>query len=155
MQLGSTDTQIKKAYEIENMSPVQIAEQMDFDIVAVKAKLMSISAMYRKACGKEEDNAPDGLNFTDDQHRDVVKVIHETALAAEYPDGSVDYKTRLAAAIYIRDDKKGRKEAVKNMAGNHFNILNFNQMLQQARLGANKAIQHALGNNGERDAIEA
>ena len=124
--------QIKTAYEVSGMSPEEIAEDQDLDIAAVKAGLMQSSAKYRKACGQEEDDA-DGLNFTNDELRRVNQVIYETALSAETPDGDVDFKTRLAAAIYIRDDKKGRKEPVRHIAGNTFNLLNFNAQLQKAR----------------------
>lgn len=124
--------QIKTAYEVSGMTPEQIAEDQDLDIAAVKAGLMQSSAKYRKACGQEEEDL-DGLNFTNDELRRVNQVIYETALSAELADGSVDFKTRLAAATYIRDDKKGRKEPVRHIAGNTFNLLSFNEQLQKAR----------------------
>jgi len=124
--------QIKTAYEVSGMTPEQIAEDQDLDVAAIKAGLMQSSSKYRKACGMEEENA-DGLNFTDDELRRVNQVILETALTAELSDGSIDYKTRLAAATYIRDDKKGRKEPVRHIAGNTFNLLSFNEQLQKAR----------------------
>lgn len=115
------------------MTPAEIAEDQALDLAAVKAALMQCSAKYRKDCGLELETEDD-LNFTNDELRRVNQVIFETAVSAELSDGSIDWKTRLAAATYIRDDKKGRKEAVKHMAGNNtFNILNFNEQLAQAR----------------------
>ena len=149
------DSQIKKAYEEESMTPQQIADDLGFDIIAVKAKLMSISSKYRKDCGAEQEIVPDGLNFTNDQLEDVNKVIYETALAAEYPDGAVDYKTRLQAAMYIRDDKKGRKEVARQMAGQTFNILNLNQALEQARVGAGRVVKQIMNGSRNGDQIEA
>ena len=124
--------QIKTAYELSGMTPDEIAEDQDLDIAAVKAGLMQCSSKYRKACGMEDENE-DGLNFSNDELRRVNQVILETALTAELPDGSIDYKTRLSAATYIRDDKKGRKEPVRHIAGNTFNLLSFNEQLQKAR----------------------
>lgn len=137
--------QIKTAYEVNEMTPEQIAEDQDLDIAAVKAGLMQTSSKYRKACGMEEEDT-DGLNFTNDELRRVNQVIYETALTAETPDGSPDFKTRLAAATYIRDDKKGRKEPVRHIAGNTFNLLSFNEQLQKAR---------QLGNSLKQQLIEA
>jgi hypothetical protein len=124
--------QIKVAYEVNRMSPEEISCDLGFDLTVVKAALMNGSSKYRKDCGmepKEEDR----LNFTDDEAADFKKVIHETALMAEHSDGSIDYKTRLAAAIYGRDDKKGRKELVRQVGGSTFNLFQFNQQLQLAR----------------------
>ncbi len=154
----TVDAQIKKAFEDEGMTPEQIAEDQGFDVTAIKAKLMQISSKYRQACGAEKEEVVDGLNFTNQQLESVNRVIYETALAAEYPDGSVDFKTRLTAATYIRDDKKGRKEVARQMAGNQFNIFNLNQALEQARMGASKVIHQITnknGNNGHGEMIEA
>lgn len=129
----STDTTIKIAFEQEDMTPEQIAEDLGFEVESIKAKLMQISAKYRRACSKESENS-NHLNFTDDQLERINQVIYETALAAEHPDGSPDFKTRLNAAIYIRDDKKGRKEVRQTLQNsNTFNILNFNEELVKAR----------------------
>lgn len=129
----SEHIQIKKCYEIEGMSPSEIAQDRELKIVAVKAALMHCSAKYRKDCGQEEEEE-DTLNFSNDQMRQAIKVIFETSLSAEHSDGSIDYKTRLAAATYVRDDKKGRKEVVRAIANNNtFNILAFNEQISAAR----------------------
>lgn len=137
MSLGSTDTQIKECYENLGLSPSLIAEQLSFDEGAVKAKLMCISSKYRKDCGKE-DKEEDDLNFTKDQLRDINTVFIEAALTATNQDGSPDWRVRLDAAKYVRDDKKGRKDIKAQLAGNTFNILNFNEAIQAARQGASK-----------------
>lgn len=122
------------------MTPEQIAEDLGFEVVAVKAKLMQVSSKYRKDCGKEEEEI-DELNFSNDELINVNKVIYETALAATTPDGSVDWNTRLKAATYIRDDKKGRKDVIKQVAGNQFNIFQLNDSIQRARLQSNEAMK--------------
>ena len=124
--------QIKTAYEINGMSIDEIASEFPYDTAAIKAALVNSSKKYRKECGLDVD-ADNGLNFTDEELRRVNQVILETALTAESSDGSIDYRTRLAAATYIRDDKKGRKEVVKHIAGNTFNIMSFNEQLAKAR----------------------
>ena len=118
--------QFKISYEELGMTPEEIAEDRGMDIAAVKAGLMQCSSKYRKDCGKEE-TAEDVLNFTDDDLAAVNKVIKEIALGAE------DDSLRLKAAMYIRDDKKGRRDVQKAVGGMQFNILQFNQMMQKTR----------------------
>lgn len=124
--------QLKTAYEELDMTPEQIAEDQELDITAVKAGLMQVSSKYRKDCGKEEESG-DELNFSNQQLADANKVIHEIML------GSEDDNVRLKAAMYLRDDKKGRKDVVKAMAGQQFNILMFNEAMQTVRERAEKA----------------
>lgn len=122
-----TDIQIKNAFEKESMTPEQISSDLGYEVVAVKAKLMQISSLYRKACGIESPEE-DELNFTNDELKQVNRVIFDSAMQAE------DENLRFKAACYIRDDKKGRKEIVRATQNNAtFNVLNFNESLKEAR----------------------
>ena len=136
------DSQIKKAYEEQGLTPQAIADDMQLAVESVKAKLMSISNQYRKACGMEEEE--DTLNFSKDELRNVNRVIYETALSAELPDGSPDYRVRLQAATYVRDDFKGRKEPIKHLQNNGFNLLQFNQTVLNATNKAQDAIKSVM-----------
>lgn len=138
---------IRDAYEKENMSPEDIAVDRDLDLGAVKAALMQGSGKYRRACGHEEATA-DRLNFDDDQLARVNEVIIELALSAE------DEHLRFKAATYIRDDKKGRKDVVKGMAGQNFNVLFINEQMKKVREVTNGIKQSVLGSiETERKAI--
>jgi hypothetical protein len=127
---SATDERIKALYENENLSVEQISQEEGFSSIAVKAKLMQVSSVYRKACGREPEKQDD-LNFTDAELREVNQIIMDTARAAETADGMPDWKIRLQAATYIRDDKKGRKEIRSMMQNNSFNILSFNEKLAE------------------------
>lgn len=120
-------TQIKTAYEVNGMSPQQIAEAEDLDLAAVKGALMQGSSKYRKDCGLDVNEGDDGLNFTDEELRQVNRAIFELAMASE------DEHIRTKNLHYIRDDKKGRKESARQLGNTTFNILQFNEQLQQAR----------------------
>jgi hypothetical protein len=124
--------QIKTAYEVENLTPEQIAspDNLNLDVAAVKCALMQHSSKYRKDCGKEEEDEDD-LNFSNDDLR-VVNKTFVAALQAEDNEGLPDWRVRLDAAKYIRDDKKGRKEVVKQV-GNTFNFMQFNEDAARAR----------------------
>jgi uncharacterized protein YfeS len=128
----SEDAALVKGYEVLGMTPAEIGKDRDLDEFAVKAKLLQLSAKYRKDA-RNEPEAEDELNFSNDQLRTVNQVIYETALSATTIDGQVDYRTRLAAATYIRDDKKGRKEVNKTVGGANFNVLQLNQTIIEAR----------------------
>lgn len=134
---------IKTAYEVLGLTPELIAEERNVDIVSVKAALMSSSSKYRKDMGiKDSDGNASELDFSDDELKEANEIIVNTAKYAVTSDGSPDYKTRLAAATYIRDDKKGRKIPVKLLnGGNTFNIVQFNEALK-----ANREMKQAMLN---------
>lgn len=135
------DTQLKQAYEEGNLTPEEIAQEQGLDLVAVKAKLMQISIKYREdAKGeKAEQN-----NFDENEDALAKQVILESMTSAERADGSVDHKTRLAAAIYLRDDKRGRHDKKLN-APSGFNMIQFNQMITDARSSSERFIQETVG----------
>lgn len=132
---------LKLSFEQLGMTPEEIAEDRGLDIAAVKAGLMQCSSKYRKACGQEPE-AADELNFSDDDLRRVNEVIKEVALTSE------DDNLRLKAAMYIRDDKKGRKEVVKGVRDVQTNILQFNTLIKQVRESSDKITKELMGGNG-------
>ena len=140
-------TSIKSSYEQEGLTPEQIAIDRDLDVASVKAALCQCSAMFRKDCGQENE-ADTTLNFSDDELRRVNEKLISLALSAE------DEGVQLRAAIYVRDDKKGRKEVVKAVANNTFNVLQFNEIQKAARAGASRITEQFMrGNNGKAIAV--
>lgn len=133
-QMSGEAESIKVAYETLQMTPEEIAEDRELEIASVKASLMATSSSYRKACGQEPDEE-DALNFSNQDLKDVNEVILQTAKYAEDPN------LRLKAAMYVRDDKKGRKEVVKQMGGQQFNILVFNEQMARIREAKQKALE--------------
>ena len=117
---------IKTAYEVEKMSPQQIADDQDLDPAAVKAALMQCSSKYRKDCGVEAAEE-DELNFNREEQLQIKRAIFEMALTAE------DEHVRSKMLTYCRDDAKGRKDVVRQIAGNTFNILQINEGIKRAR----------------------
>ena len=122
---------IKASYEVEGLTPEQIAIDRDLDVTSVKAALCQCSSVFRKDCGQESEEDTT-LNFSDDELRRVNEKIVALALSAE------DENVQLRAAIYVRDDKKGRKEVVRAVANNTFNVLSFNEIQRSAREGAKR-----------------
>lgn len=127
--------QVKTAYETARASNQSAEEALgmvqsefpNLDVTALKAALMQSSTIYRRDCGQEEEDC-DHLNFSNDQLRQVNDGIFQIAMGAE------DESTRLKALCYIRDDKKGRRDAIKHIAqNNQFNVLQFNNSLKEAR----------------------
>lgn len=137
-------TQIKTAFEVLDMTVKEIAEDRELEIEAVKAALMQCSSVYRKSCGKESEEES-SLNFTNEQLERVNEVLFNLAIGAE------DESIKLKAAMYVRDDKKGRKEVAKIMKDTGGNIFMFNQMIQAVRGNADAAKAKFL--NGGQNAI--
>lgn len=138
--------QIKTAYEVNGLEPEKIIESLGIEglsITAVKAALIRYSSKYRSIC-KQEPEDESVYNFDNQELKEANNTIVDVMREAIYPDGSTDYKTRLNAARYIRDDKKGRLEPAKMMRGTGgFNIIQFNTSIQEAREKAAKVIADA------------
>lgn len=132
-------TQIKDCYELHNMSPEDIAFDRQLELCAVKTGLNAVSPKYRADCGVEIEKESD-LDFTKDDLREVNMAIKALALGAE------NEGVRLNAAIYIREDKKGRKDIKQAVGGNQFNILQFNSIMQSVRATGDKLREKVLGN---------
>jgi hypothetical protein len=136
--------QIKRAYEDEHLTPEEIAEDLGWDVIAVKSALIGNSSAYRKACNAEP---PDEsvLNFSDEELLSANRVIVECAQGACLPSGDPDWRVRLNAAQYIRDDKKGRKEVRNAIANTTNNVMIVSDALRSAREGANKLRESFAG----------
>jgi hypothetical protein len=130
---------IVTAYEEENLSPEFIAEDRGLDLTAVKAALMQSSTKYRKDCGKEDANSS-VLNFSVDEAFRAKNMILDLALGAE------DEHVRAKMAVIVYDDAKGRRDIVKGMNGNNFNVLMINKLIQGGRNIADGLKRAALPN---------
>lgn len=129
--------QLKTAYEDLGQTPETIAETLGWELESVKAGLMSVSVQYRKDCRTE----PEGetvLKFSEEQELNAIKVIHDIMM------GSEDENLQLKAAMYLRDDRRGRKDAIKDL-GKSFQLSQFNIVMQQMRSGAEQVKQMAMG----------
>lgn len=129
--------QLKTAYEDLGRTPEEIAETLGWELESVKAGLMTVSVQYRKDCRTE----PEGetvLKFSEEQELNAIKVIHDIMM------GSEDENLQLKAAMYLRDDRRGRKDAIKDL-GKSFQLSQFNIVMQQMRSGAEQVKQMAMG----------
>ena len=117
---------IVQAYESEGMMPDDIANDRDLDVTAVKASLMQNSSKYRKDCGLEVATESK-LNFSEDEQERIKDMLVSLALGGE------SEKVRLTAAMYVRDDAKGRKDVVKGISAQQNNIFLINEQLQKVR----------------------
>ena len=140
-------TVLKNLFENEGLTPEQIAEVQELDVMAVKSGLMMCSSDYRKACGKE-DEKESLLNYTEDEARRARQRILTIGLTSE------DEHVALKALTYVSEDKMGRKDIVKAVANNTFNVLQFNEVLNNAKAGA-KRLTDKFKNVGSNRVIEA
>ena len=130
-----TDSQILAAYR-QGLTPEQIAEDLDFPVYAVKAKLMNLSADYRKACGNEPETQ-DELNLSREEQTAIKRKLMDTFLSSE------DEHVIVKLGTYLRDDGKGRKDVIKQVGNvGNFNILQLvNTSLAEAKNGARQLKQ--------------
>lgn len=113
--------QIVDSFERLEMTPEQIAESYELDVITVKAVLAQFSDKYRRAANGNED-----LDFKDDELARANQIIANLAFYADDPN------LQFRAARYIRQDRKGRLDGIKGLRGLNFNATVFNIHLQQA-----------------------
>ncbi|SRR6266404_870275 len=119
--------QIVTAYEDLGMSIDEIAHTQELEPLSVKAVLMQFSSLFRQDLKKDE------VEFTDEEHQTAKDVIVNTARYSE------DERVRLKAAMYIRDDKKGRLDVLKQFSGLNINVFEFNETMRKAIAAKNRA----------------
>lgn len=111
--------QIVKAYEELHLGVEDIASERELDCLEVKMCLMQFSSQYRKDIKLDSKNERQ-LDFTDEQLERANQVI------SQIMDSSEDDNLRSRMARYIRDDKKGRKDGLKNVKKLQINVAMFN-----------------------------
>lgn len=121
------------------MTPEQIADTEHLDVIAVKAILYQCSGVFR-----ESVKANKSLDFTDEQLDEANVAI---ANIMRYSD---DDNLRFKAAMYLRDDRKGRKDRVNGLRQLNINITQINQHLIQVAQQMQKARAKSV-NNGSTD----
>lgn len=130
------------AYEQEGMTCEQIADTRELDLVAVKACLAQSSRKYRDDCGLNQE-IESQEDFTKDDLRWATRALVETGMSTE------DEHLRAKIAMFVRDDKKGRREPARVMGGQQFNILMLNEQLQKVRGVAEGIREKLLGESKE------
>lgn len=124
--MTSEGQQIKDSYEVHSMSPEEIASDRELNVVAVKAMLMQVSSKYRKDCSHEDESVA-LLNYTEEECQRALTRILEIGLSSD------NEMVALRACESVVAEKRGRKDVVRNMANQTFNIFDFNRGLQGAR----------------------
>lgn len=120
--MTNANQQIITAYETLGLTPEQIAESQGFDVLAVKAILNQCSCKYRQDVTQDTD-----LDFKDADLETANDIIRQTA---QFSD---DEYLRFRAAIYMRNDKKGRLDVKRDLRAMNFNITVLNTHLQAAQ----------------------
>lgn len=127
--MSGSDKSIVTMYETLGMSIEEIHQEDGWDLVSIKACLMQNSPVYRE---RVKCKMEDGFNEQD--NRDSLQVVRE-AMHGE------DEHVRLRAAIFLREDYKGRRDVkasdLSRMGG--ITINQFNTYLQQANEARERA----------------
>ena len=145
--------QIVKSYEEFHLSVEDIATDHDeLSVTEIKMMLMQYSKVYRDALKEASSGDVSKLNdsgddFTQDDLQTANAVIVETMRSADDPH----LKARMA--IYVREDKKGRKDTLKNLTKIGVDLHTFNQHMRRAF--ANSAPQNKPLNDSLEDVKKA
>lgn len=113
--------QLVQLYEVQNLTPDQIAELENLMPSAVKAVLYANSAKYRNDTDTKKE-----VDFNDTDAELSLSVIRRVAQYSE------DDGTALKAAMFIRQDKKGRLDAKVGMKRLNINVTVLNEHFAKA-----------------------
>mgnify|MGYP007068387253 CR=1 FL=1 len=127
--MTAANEQIVAAFEDNNMSIEEIADDFGYDALAVKAILMQNSVAYRKQMKINPD-----MNFTEDEAVEMRNIVVSLARYAENQD------LQFRCARYILDDLKGRLDMGNQVKNININITNFNEQMKRARAAAERTI---------------
>jgi uncharacterized protein (DUF58 family) len=128
--------QIAKAYD-EGSSLDELVETFGYDAEQVKQILIQFSSRYRSEVKRETI----GTDFTEDDLALATNAVKEIMQSTD------DDYLRFRCARYLRDDKKGRLDALKGLGSLKIDVQTINIALRQAH-------QAKLATNSEKPVIE-
>ena len=127
--MTALNEQIVTAYEDNNMTISEIAEDFEMDELVIKATLLQCSSLYRKASKQDSD-----LGFSEQEAVDMKNIIVSLARYAEDPN------LQFRAARYVLDDKKGRLDMGMQLKHVNVNVVTFNEQMSKALKAAQRTI---------------
>lgn len=131
--MTAINEQIVTAFEDNNMTVEEIAEDFDMDVLSIKTVLLQCSTRYRKLARKEPE-----LSFSQDEAIEMRNIMVQIAKYAEDPN------LQFRAARYIYDDVKGRNDLDSGIKQVNINVMTFNEQMQKALAAANRTAQKAI-----------
>lgn len=127
--LTGLNSQIVTAFDELEMNVDEIASEFGCEPLSVKACLMSFSSKYRSSLRKQDVTK----DFKDEELEEANAVIVSLMRTSD------DEHLRGRMARYIRDDKKGRLDALNGIKSMNVNIALFNERLLQAKEAKQKS----------------
>lgn len=120
--MSDDNTQIVSAYEKSGLSPEDIADSLDMDVIAVKTILSLESSKYRKDTHEDvsDEETTEMFNIVKDIARSTLTRVQHPGVA-------------LKAATFLIDEKKGRNDPkgfLKAMSRSGISITMINNRLE-------------------------
>ncbi len=137
--MAPANQQIVTAYEECGMSPEDIAQDLGFELSAVKMILLQHSQAFSDAALTRANDAETGKTvvvFNEDVFSKS-DFAAATATMARLLDAEVE-SVRFKAAEYIINEVKGRND-VKALVSNNFNLVMVSETMRKAREAMNRA----------------
>lgn len=115
--------QIVNMYEVDGCTPEEIAEELDWEVEAVKTALMQSSTSYRKAVKK------DTALYTEEEVQKVARALYHIAL----DDSIENVGARVRAGQFVVNEAKGRNDVRKELGNTQVNIMVIQDRLQNMK----------------------
>lgn len=148
--MSGQDRQLVTMYEVNGMTPEQIASCTGFDPLAVKASLANFSLKYRKDVAAVDSNTtlpvapgPSGAPpIVEDISNDDFDLIKQAALRIALQSEETHMATSGRMLRFLWNEKKGRNNTNK-VAGIQYNVVNINAEILAARDAVRRALDPA------------
>lgn len=145
--MPGTDQQVVAMYELGQMSPEEISEQLQLELVAVRNCLMQHSRMFRESIKNTgaaiQQQQPEEVQDVTDQD---FQLLRSAALSIALGDADdVGAATKARMIKFLWNEKKGRNNT-KGNSSVKANIFVLNQSIIQAREAVSRAL--AQGSQG-------
>lgn len=138
--MTTANQQIITLYDESGLSVEEIAQELDYEVVAVKAILSSYSEVYKSR--NRKDTLTQEEEITDDEKAELLRRMKSIALYSE------DENVAARLCRYLYDEKKGRNNIQTIGAGiRGLNVTVINQTISLA----NNAIKKALKSSNDSD----
>jgi hypothetical protein len=121
--LPEASKEVIRLYENLGLSVGEISEETGYELTAIKAILVNHSRGFQNSI---RVNKQSGI-ITDDELEEFTGVIKSVARDSEFDH------LRLKAAMYLRDDKLGRHDVIKEGGNLVVNVLTLNAGLKKLK----------------------
>lgn len=134
--MSNCDLELVTNFEVNGMTPEQIAQDAGLEVSAVKAFLMQYSALYRQL----QQGGDKSLELTNDEFDEVKQTLFEIMRYQKEDRPNTSAKI----AMFLYKDKKGYLNPQAPLPSINLNVMDFNGRMKQCLAAEERTAQKAI-----------